>query len=371
MKTAIITGIMGQDASYLAELLLDKDYTVVGLRRRSANPNYVNIEHLMNRENFRVEICDITDPSSVYSIISAVKPDEFYNLAAQSHVQVSFSSPVATFDSNATAVVNILEAIRQTSPQTRLYQASTSEMFGKNYSLEADLYPAGWEIPSEAYEVKFQNEDTPFAPQSPYAVAKVAAHQMCQLYRRAYNLHVSCGILFNHESPRRGKEFVTRKVTDYIGRFVAWENGLSTKAEVLTNETHPNAFALIPGKGLLENEFPKLELGNLDAKRDWGHSRDYMQAAYLMLQQPTGDDFVIATGETHTIAELCSSAFAQMGVKDWQDYVVVNPKFVRPAEVDFLLGRPDKAKAVLGWTPKITFNELIKEMVQSSIQEYR
>lgn len=327
-NTALITGITGQDGSYLAEFLLSKNYKVVGLHRRSSVNNFERIKALKNKHNFTLQEFDLTDPSNVITTISNYKAQEFYNLAAQSHVGTSFNQPTTTFEIDTVGVVNILEAIRNYSPNTKFYQASTSEMFGRSYDVDKDGQ-------------KYQDENTILLPQSPYGVAKVAAHQMVQIYREAYGIHANSGILFNHESPRRGENFVTRKITKWIGEFVN-----SGKSE----------------------DFPKLRLGNLEARRDWGHAKDYVRAMWMMLQQPVPDDFVICTERTYTIGEFLDKAFGLIGISDWKEYVVQDPEFYRPAEVEYLRGRNRKAQKRLGWYPAITFDDLVEDMVNNDIQ---
>lgn len=339
-ETVLITGVLGQDGSYLADLLLEDGYNVVGLRRRSSAVDYTNVQHHMSNPHFNVEICDITDPSSIFSAVSNHKPYAIFNMAAQSHVHVSFSNPIHTFEVDTLGVMNILEAIRLFSPCTRLYQASTSEMFGSEVSYKNEPYIESIIYNNEKiWRKPFQNESTKFSPESPYAVAKVAAHQMCQLYRKAYGLHISCGILFNHESPRRGKEFVTRKVTNYIGQLVNGKTNI------------------------------KLGLGNLQACRDWGHAKDYMKAAIKMVKAESGDDYVISTGVTNTIETLCEYAFSCVNL-NWQDYVEVDKSMIRPSEVPYLLGSSEKAKTKLGWEPTVDFKTLIKEMVEEDVKRY-
>lgn len=315
MKKALITGITGQDASYLSELLLEKGYKVYGLRRRASNLNYGCSEHLKDYIEF--VYADMEDLPSLIRAIEIAQPDEVYNLAAQSFVQTSWEQPILTAKVNALGVANILEAIRIVKPDTRFYQASTSEMFGKVQ-----------EVP--------QTEKTPFYPRSPYGVAKLYGHWITINYRESYNMFTCCGILFNHESPRRGLEFVTRKIT--------------------------NAVAHI--KYGLQKE---LRLGNLDAKRDWGYAGDYVKAMWLMLQQDEPDDYVIASGETHTVREFVQLAFEYVGL-NWEDYVVIDPKFIRPAEVDLLLGNPEKARRKLNWKPKVSFKELVYMMVEADLK---
>ncbi len=314
-KTALITGITGQDGSYLAELLLENGYKVVGMMRRSSTLNFERIAHI--QDQITLVSGDLLDEASLMAILREHRPDEVYNLAAQSFVQASWSQPVLTGETTAMGVTRLLDAIRMVDPETRFYQASTSEMFGKVH-----------EVP--------QSETTPFHPRSPYGVAKVYGHWITINYRESYGLYSASGILFNHESPRRGLEFVTRKVTYGVARIV---------------------------KGLQD----KVVLGNLDSKRDWGYAVDYVQAMWLMLQQEKPEDFVISTGETHSVRELCEVAFARAGL-DWQRYVEIDERLIRPAEVDLLVGDSSKAKTLLGWEPRVGFNELIEMMVDSDIK---
>jgi len=325
-KTAIITGITGQDGSYLAESLLQKGYGVVGLYRRTSSVNFERIKNIVNHPRLILEEFDLTDPSDCTDMITKHRPKEFYNLAAQSHVATSFKQPTTTFEIDAVGVINILENIRKFSSTTRFYQASTSEMFGRNYSIDSDGN-------------KYQNEETSLLPQSPYAVAKLASHRMVQIYREAYNLYACSGILFNHESPRRGENFVTRKITKYIGRLV-------------NNKLEPNE---------------KLKLGNINAVRDWGHAKDYVEAMRLMLSQDKADDFVISTGQAQTVENFLIESFSFVN-KDYRDYVTIDPSLYRPAEVGYLKGDCSKAKKVLNWIPKITFQQLVHDMVSSDIE---
>ena len=313
-KTALITGITGQDGSYLAELLLEKDYEVVGLHRRSSTVTFERISHLMDR--LTLVPADLLDEASMIRVLRDHRPTEVYNLAAQSFVQTSFAQPVLTGEVTALGVTRLLDAILLTDPGIRVYQASSSEMFGKVL-----------EVP--------QTERTPFYPRSPYGVAKVYGHWMTVNYRESYGMHASSGILFNHESPRRGLEFVTRKVT------------FSAAAIKL---------------GLQE----RVSLGNLDARRDWGFAADYVRAMWLMLQQDVPGDYVIATGETHPVRQLCQIAFDQVGL-DWEDHVVVDEQFFRPAEVDLLIGDASKAREQLGWKPEVGFDELVRTMVDADL----
>ena len=318
-KRALIFGITGQDGSYLAEFLLGKGYEVHGVIRRASSFNTGRIDHLIERSDvpFALHYGDVTDGSSVSSVIARTRPDEIYNLAAQSHVKVSFEIPEFTTQVDALGSLRILEAIRSQPRAIRYYQAGSSEMFGRVL-----------EVP--------QRESTPFNPQSPYAMAKVYAHNMVQLYRNAYLIHASNGILFNHESPRRGNTFVTHKITRAV-------------VEIVQGKRH------------------ELVLGNLDAKRDWGYAPEYVEAMWLMLQQENPGDYVIATGEMHTVKEFVQEAFAYVGL-DWEKYVRTDERYYRPAEVDQLLGDPSRAKAVLGWEPKVKFKELVKIMIDADTE---
>ena len=367
---AIIFGITGQDGSYLAELLLDKGYQVTGVTRRVSVSTLTRIEHILPKINI-VE-GDVTDSFNVSKIIEEGEPDEIYNLAAQSHVGTSFKQPSLTWDVTAGGVLNILEAIRY-SPRRdkiRFYQASSSEMFGKNYT-ESDDDPIGTYAGR-----KYQDENTAFMPQSPYAIAKLAAHHLVRNYRDSYGIFASSGILFNHESERRGENFVTRKISKWIGEFSKQSSKQIFVEKVsksahsmgqLRQEDNPDMIYV----SLYDEGFPKLRLGNLDACRDWGHAEDYVRAMWLMLQQESPDDYVIATGETHSVRDFLNVAFARAGITEWEDYVVIDPEFYRPAEVDYLLGCPQKAKYVLNWSPEISFNELVQRMVENDINEER
>jgi len=317
MKKALITGITGQDGSYLAELLLKKGYKVYGTVRRLSTPNMENIRHI--QDEVELLSADLLDQTSLTEAIEQAEPDELYNLAAQSFVKASFDQPVLTGEFTALGVTRVLEAIRNVNPKIRYYQASSSEMFGKVV-----------ETP--------QKETTRFHPRSPYGVAKVYGHYITLNYRESYDMFACNGILFNHESPRRGIEFVTRKIAHAVARISLGKQ-------------------------------KKLELGNIDAKRDWGYAGDYVEAMWLMLQQDKPDDFVIATGETHSVKEFIEVAFSCVGINDWENYVVHNsPKHLRPAEVDYLIGDYSKAKKQLGWEPKTTFKELVKIMVDADIE---
>jgi GDPmannose 4,6-dehydratase len=313
-KTALITGITGQDGSYLAELLLDKGYDVVGVVRRTSHDSYERIGHLLDR--LHIVPADLLDQHSLTTVVKDAKPDEIYNLAAQSFVPTSWTQPVLTGEFTALGVTRLLEAVRLAHPEARFYQASSSEMFGK------------------AVETP-QRETTPFYPRSPYGVAKVYGHWITVNYRESYGLYAVSGILFNHESPRRGLEFVTRKVTHGAAR-------------------------------IARGKASELRLGNLDARRDWGYAGDYVEAMWRMLQQPAPQDYVIGAGETHTVRELCQIAFAHVGL-DWEQYVRVDPSFVRPAEVDVLLADPSKARRELGWRPSVGFADLVRMMMDADL----
>jgi GDPmannose 4,6-dehydratase len=317
-KTALITGITGQDGSYLAELLLEKGYRVVGMTRRTSTEVHERIEHIVDA----IEIVsgDLLDQSSITVILDQFRPDEIYNLAAQSFVPASWTQPVLTGEFTALGVTRVLEAIRQVNPAIRFYQASSSEMFGKVV-----------ETP--------QRETTPFYPRSPYGVAKVYGHWITVNYRESYDLFACSGICFNHESPRRGKEFVTRKISDGVARI---KHGLAND----------------------------LRLGNLDAQRDWGFAGDYVAAMWMMLQQATADDYVIATGKTHSVRDFVRIAFEAAGLGSYEPYVVVDPRFVRPAEVDLLIGDASKAAKQLSWKPKVDFQSLVSTMVRADLDRY-
>jgi len=338
---AIIFGITGQDGSHLADLLLSKDYHVVGVSRRASTDNTQRIKHILGNERFELVQGDITDAYSVINILKKHEDvDEIYNLAAQSHVAVSFKQPALTWDITGKGCLNILQSIVDLDINARFYQASSSEMFGKNYDEKWTTIYRAFGSEHDSICEKYQNEDTKFMPQSPYAIAKCAAHHMTRLFREAYGLHASAGILFNHEGERRGETFVTRKITKWIGDWV---------------------------KSGRDPNFPQLRLGNLEAFRDWGYAGDYVEAMWMMLQQESPQDYVICTGETHTIREFLDVAFSHIGIEDWSDLVVQDPEFYRPAEVDYLRGDCSKANNVLGWTPKHSFEDLVKKMVEHDV----
>jgi len=322
MKTALITGITGQDGSYLAELLLDKGYEVHGIIRRASSFNTARIDHLyedrhVNSPRLRLHYGDLTDGSQIARLMREVEPEEIYNLAAQSHVAVSFQQPEYTGNVDGLGTIRLLEAIRESGIDTRFYQAGTSEMFG-------DAPPP-------------QSEASPFQPRSPCAAAKLYAYWVVRNYREAYGLHAVTGILFNHESPRRGETFVTRKITRALARIVSGEQDT-------------------------------LYLGNLDARRDWGHAADYVRAMWLMLQTDTPEDFVIGTGEAYSIRDFLTRAFTTVGL-DWEQFVEIDPAYFRPTEVEFLQADPARAIAALGWKPEVTFSALVDEMVESDLAE--
>jgi len=314
-KTAVITGVTGQDGSYLAELLLEKGYEVIGVVRRTSHDSYERIGHLLDRVH--VVAADLLDQHSLTMVIRDAKPDEVYNLAAQSFVPTSWSQPVLTGEFTALGVTRLLEAIRLAHPEARFYQASSSEMFGK------------------AVETP-QRETTPFYPRSPYGVAKVYGHWITVNYRESYGMYAVSGILFNHESPRRGLEFVTRKISDAVARIKL-------------------------GKA------SELRLGNIDSARDWGFAGDYVEAMWRMMQQPEPDDYVVGTGAKHSVRDFCAAAFGHVGL-DWKKYVKTDPRFVRPAEVDVLLADASRARKELGWTPEVDFEQLVHMMVDADLE---
>ncbi|MCX6887299.1 MAG: GDP-mannose 4,6-dehydratase [Verrucomicrobia bacterium] len=321
-KKALITGITGQDGSYLAELLLSKGYEVHGIVRRTSTFNRGRLDAIYSDPQIEgtrlfLHYGDLTEGSSLVRLLDKLGPEEIYNLGAQSHVRVSFDNPEYTTDTNATGTTRLLEAIRESGIKPRFYQASSSEMYGKVQAVP-------------------QNEETPFYPRSPYAASKVYGFWITVNYRESYNLHATNGILFNHESPRRGENFVTRKITCAVAQILA---GLQNK----------------------------LYLGNLDAKRDWGYAKEYVEAMWLMLQQPKGDDYVVATGETHSVREFLQEAFSYVNL-DWEKHVELDPRYLRPTEVDLLLGDASKAKRQLGWEPKTQFSHLVRIMVDADIK---
>lgn len=323
-KRALITGITGQDGAYLAKFLLSKNYDVYGMLPRRVNQSYSNLDFLQITSKIKYVSGDITDLCSVQNCVKSVRPTELYNLAAMSFVGSSWQQPVYTAEVNGIGVLNILESVRNHAPECRVYQASTSEMYGNNWN-----------------EDLTQNEETPFRPRSPYGSAKLFAHHTMINYRESYGIYAACGILFNHESPIRGKEFVTRKITDGVARV---KKGIDKR----------------------------IELGNLDARRDWGFAGDYVKAMWMMLQEPAGksNEYVIATGETWSIREFLDRAFSAVGINSWEDYVYINPDFIRPAEVPHLKGDPTKANTKLGWKPETSFDTLVADMVRADMIRY-
>ncbi len=354
IKKAMIFGVTGQDGSYLSELLLSKSYKVIGVARRSSLVNTERIQHLLGQTMFQLEQGDVTDATSVLRLLCDWAPDEVYNLAAQSHVKISFDEPVHTTNAVYGGCLNILEAIRiynemfGASHTIRFYQASSSEMFGASKGTASRavigygdgngqlLYSDGNGYVTDDAGYK-QSETTCFLPCSPYAIAKLAAHHAVRLYRESYGIHASSGILFNHESERRGEAFVTKKIAKYVARL---KHGLTKE---------------------------KLFLGNLSAKRDWGHAEDYVRAMWLMLQQEVADDYVIATGETYSVEDFLVEAFAAVDIADWQSHVALDKALLRPSEVNYLCGDASKARKQLGWEPKVKFKELVKRMVGAEI----
>jgi GDPmannose 4,6-dehydratase len=317
-KTALITGITGQDGSYLAELLLDKGYRVIGMTRRSSTATFERISHIVS--DIEIVQGDLIDQASLVEALRETRPNEVYNLAAQSFVPTSWNQPVLTGEVTALGMTRLLEAVRQVDSAIRVYQASSSEMFGK-------------------VREKPQTENTPFYPRSPYGVAKVYAHYLTVNYRESYDIYAVSGICFNHESPRRGREFVTRKVSEHVARIKL-------------------------------GQLSQLRMGNLDATRDWGYAGDYVRAMWLMLQQDEPRDYVIATGESHSVRDLCEIAFRHVGL-NYEDYVVIDPQFLRPAEVDDLLGDPTRACLELGWKPEVTFEQMVAMMVDADLERFK
>ena len=372
MPKAIISGVTGQDGSHMSDLLLSKGYEVIGITRRTSNKNTDRISHLLNNRNFRVVEGDISDSHSITSLLMSNKNvDEFYNFAAQSHVATSFNQPNLTFDMTGKSVINILQAIVDNNlNHIRFYQASSSEMFGSNYNTKVEYSNAKdfnlfngvkcRNLNLISNIVKYQDEQTNFMPQSPYAVAKLAAHHMVRIYRQAHNLHASCGILFNHEGPRRGEEFVTRKITKWIGSYLRWLKSNNLKPNDISDICKDGESIYASG---VQYSFPKLRLGNLNAARDWGYAPDYMEAAWLMLQQDKPDDYVICTERTRTIKDFLDTAFYYANIPFWNNLVYIDPKFYRPCEVEYLRGSYKKAQEKLGWSPKCYFEDMVKEMV--------
>lgn len=334
-KKAFITGITGQDGSYLAELLLDKGYKVYGFIRRSSKQTYGNVAHIKHKIDFCLG--DLADMSCINRLIKEIRPDEIYNLASQSHVRESWDQPLATADQTGLGALRIFEAVRHFHPKARVYQASTSELFGET-------------------DGSLQNEETPVKPINPYGAAKAIAHFDAQIYRKSFNLFISTGIFFNHESPRRSPDFVTRKISLAVA---------SIKLGLKGNEI-PYGEAGQP----VINKKGKLELGNLDAKRDWGFAGDYVEAMWLILQHKEPDDFVVGTGQAHTVKEFCQLAFQMTGL-DWRKYVISIPRWFRPTETGPLVGDASKARRILGWKPKVSFKKLVEMIVKSDIEHLK
>lgn len=343
---AIITGITGQDGSHLADLLLDKGYEVVGVARRCSTDNTQRIKHILHNDRFELIEGDITDVSSVINIFKDNEDvDEVYNLAAQSHVATSFKQPALTWDVTGKGCLNLLQSLVDLNMRhVKFYQASSSEMFGSSYDVDQN-------------GDKYQNEDTKFMPQSPYAIAKCAAHYAVGLYRGGYNLHASCGILFNHEGPRRGENFVTKKIVKWVSDFTRWKK----------SHENPILFFSEDYISINNDKFPKLRLGNLQSYRDWGYAGDYVEAMWLMLQQQSPEDYVVCTGKTYTISEFLNISFNYVGISEWEKYIVVDQKFYRPSEVDYLKGDFSRAKNKLGWQPKTNLEGLIKLMFDAEL----
>lgn len=337
MRTALIYGVTGQDGSYPAENLLNHGYRVVGVKRRTSGDNTARLKHLIGHQYFTLEEGDVCDTSYIFSSLLKYEPWLVFNLAAQSHVGTSFEQPIWTTNATYIGALNILEAIRLSKEDIRFYQASSSEMFGKMvsfYSYTNNRYNMSYSSDISIYS-PFQNENTPFVPQSPYAIAKLAAHHAVRLYREAYGIFACSGILFNHESERRGDNFVTKKIADYVKNL---------------------GFSI---------QIPTLRLGNLNVSRDWGHAEDYVEAMRLMMEHSVPDDYVVATGETHTVEDFLKEAFSLIHIDDYRSFIEIDESLKRPAEVSFLRGDASKARRVLGWAPKILFKDLVKRMVCS------
>jgi GDPmannose 4,6-dehydratase len=348
MKKAIITGVTGQDGSHLADLLLSKDYQVVGVARRCSVDTTERIKHLSSNNKFKLIEGDITDVSSVINIFKDNdNVDEVYNLAAQSHVATSFKQPALTWDVTGKGCLNLLQSLVDLDMlNVRFYQASSSEMFGSSYDIDEN-------------GVKYQNEQTKLMPNSPYAIAKTAAHHAVRIYRDAYGLHSSSGILFNHEGPRRGENFVTQKIISWIANFKKWLSYSSL-------DSFPVDFT--DDRIIIHREsFPKLRLGNVKASRDWGYAGDYVKAMWLMTQQSKPDDYVICTGKTFTIEDFLEEAFTYAGLEDWNRFIVIDKEFYRPCEVDYLRGDCSKAQSILGWKPERNLQGLVKMMLDAKL----
>ena len=344
---ALVTGITGQDGSHLADLLLEKNYEVVGVARRCSVDTTERIKHLSSNKKFKLIEGDITDVSSVINIFKDNdNVDEVYNLAAQSHVATSFKQPAVTWDVTGKGCLNVLQCMVDLNIKAKFYQASSSEMFGSNYDIDRN-------------GVKYQNEQTKLMPNSPYAIAKTAAHHAVRIYRDAYELHASSGILFNHEGPRRGENFVTQKIISWIANFKKWLS-YSSVDDFPVDFTNDHIV-------IHRESFPKLRLGNIKAHRDWGYAGDYVKAMWLMLQQDKPDDYVVCTGKTYTIEDFLEEAFAYAGIEDWNKFIVIDKEFYRPCEVEYLRGDCSKAKTVLGWKPEYDLQGLVKMMLDAKL----
>ena len=370
-KTAVIFGVTGQDGSYLAESLIKDSTRVVGIGRRSSVNTCERLSSIIDNSLFHYVEGDVTDFASVSGILNQVwgNPVEIYNLSAQSHVGTSFNQPLYTFDVNAKGILNILEYVRQSSSlkyKYRIYQASTSEMFGKNYTSKSfNTYNERGEYDGTLTK-NVQDENTPFDPQSPYAVAKVAAHHLVKLYRESYDVYACSGILFNHESPRRGENFVTRKITKYVASLLKWMNKYDIKNPIRDDKAHE---VYIGGRQEISQgfQFPLLKLGNLDAYRDWGYAPDYVEVMRLMLTQEYPRDFVVGTGEVHRVSDFLEEAFNYVGLR-WMDYVEIDKGLIRPAEVPYLCADASLIKEKLGWESSVTFKELVHIMIDEEIK---
>ena len=348
MKKAIITGVTGQDGSHLADLLLSKDYQIIGVARRCSVDTTERIKHLSSNNKFKLIEGDITDVSSVINIFkNNDNVDEVYNLAAQSHVGTSFKQPALTWDVTGKGCLNLLQSLVDLDMlNVKFYQASSSEMFGSNYDIDKN-------------GVKYQNEQTKLMPNSPYAIAKCAAHHSVRIYRNAYGLHASSGILFNHEGPRRGENFVTQKIISWIANFKKWLSYTDI-------DNFPIDFT--PDRIVIHREsFPKLRLGNIKASRDWGYAGDYVKAMWLMTQQTKPDDYVVCTGNTFTIEDFLEKAFTYAGFENWNNFIVIDEEFYRPCEVDYLKGDCSKAHSILGWKPEYNLQGLVKMMLDAKL----
>lgn len=363
-KKAVIFGCNGQDGSFLTELLLEKSYKVIGVKRRSSTPTLCNLQSSLANPALNIIEGEITDPSSVNQIISTYRPNECYNLSAQSHVGTSFNQPSYTFTTNAIGPLLILDAIKNYSPETKFYQASTSEMFGSNYSIRTtgefkgvnSTNSSGYDNWPDCLD-KYQDENTALSPNSPYAIAKTAAHHTVRMYRDAYGIFACAGILFNHESERRGENFVTRKITKYIGKLI---------------NKHKDCYGEFKGKDEYNNDIHilnKLKLGNIDTIRDWGYAPDYVKAMWMMLQYDKPDDYIIGTGEGHTVKEFLIEAFKYVNINNWESFVTIDKSLYRPSEVPYLKCNASKAKTILEWEAKVTFKELVQKMVEHDLND--